>query len=759
MAKQGFRNTAGDIYVYQEQTTSSSIGIDSNESNLLKIVAQSTPGATPASAGGTPTAGASGIFLDAGQTTGDITIVPEASGNLVALNVFEFTGGSVTSGVMVIDQDGVIGSTTDTVDGTVLIGQTSGQPTFSATPSVTSITIADAPVNPTDGANKQYVDSIATGFNFIAPVRVATTADLNATYANGAGGVGATLTNAGAMAAISIDGVALSSSDRVLVKNQTAQEQNGVYQVTTVGSGAVNWVLTRTTDYDQPAEINPGDIVPVEQGTANANTLWLQTATVATIGTDPITFVEFGPSGNLYLTKAANLSDVASASASRSNLGITNIATQSTTNHAVLVGATSDGVTSITVGTTGQVLTGSTGADPAFANIGTNSGLTNHGVLLGQGNSAFVATAAGTTGQVLVASTGSNPAWGTVSLTSGVTGTLPVANGGTGNTTFTAYSVVCAGTTSTDPFQNVSGVGTSGQVLTSNGAAALPTWQDAGGGSSGITITTYNTAGSYAFVKNGSTKMIEVYAWGAGGGGAGGGSGLPGGGGGNGGAFYYKVPASFVAASVTVTVGTGGAGGTAGNPGSDGTPSSFDNMTTGDPSGLANGAPGSTGGYLGTVFSVNNAPVSNPPLINGSPQYQTAGQGGGSASTVNCNPVFQGNMLPTGGGGGGPSGAPGSVAGTGGNILQAKLSYGFSPTGTTIIAGGIAGVAPNGNGGNGNDASSATTYLCGGTGGGGGYGTGHGGDGGFPGGGGGGGGTTGAGGDGGDGLVIVIEYA
>jgi len=59
-------------------------------------------------------------------------------------------------------------------------------------------------------------------------------------------------------------------------------------------------------------------------------------------------------------------------------------------------------------------------------------------------------------------------------------GTLNVGHGGTGNTTFTAYSVICAGTTATGTFQNVSGVGTAGQVLTSNGASALPTWQDGG---------------------------------------------------------------------------------------------------------------------------------------------------------------------------------------------------------------------------------------------------------------------------------------
>lgn len=57
--------------------------------------------------------------------------------------------------------------------------------------------------------------------------------------------------------------------------------------------------------------------------------------------------------------------------------------------------------------------------------------------------------------------------------------TVPI--GGTGNTTFTAYSVICAGTTATGAFQNVSGVGTANQVLVSNGAGALPTWQSVPG--------------------------------------------------------------------------------------------------------------------------------------------------------------------------------------------------------------------------------------------------------------------------------------
>ena len=56
---------------------------------------------------------------------------------------------------------------------------------------------------------------------------------------------------------------------------------------------------------------------------------------------------------------------------------------------------------------------------------------------------------------------------------------VTVAQGGTGDASVTAYAVLCGGTTTTNPIQSVSGVGTASQLLTSNGASALPTWQAA----------------------------------------------------------------------------------------------------------------------------------------------------------------------------------------------------------------------------------------------------------------------------------------
>jgi hypothetical protein len=110
--------------------------------------------------------------------------------------------------------------------------------------------------------------SSVTGGSYKKNVRVATTAALTVTYSNGTSGVGATLTNAGSPAAISIDGVALSLNDRVLVKDQASGLQNGIYAVTTVGTIATSWVLTRATDADTAAEAAAA-LVSVSEGTTN----------------------------------------------------------------------------------------------------------------------------------------------------------------------------------------------------------------------------------------------------------------------------------------------------------------------------------------------------------------------------------------------------------------------------------------------------------------------------------------------------------
>jgi len=157
----------------------------------------------------------------------------------------------------------------------------------------------------TSSAIKSYVDNVAAGgFTVLTSALLATTANLSGTYANGAAGVGATLTNNSTQAALSLDGVVTQVADRVLVKNQTAQEENGIYDVTTVGDGSTDWVLTRASDYDEAAEIEPGQLVAITAGDTLLGSIWLQTATVTTMGTDPIVFSIFAQPGNTFVTLA-----------------------------------------------------------------------------------------------------------------------------------------------------------------------------------------------------------------------------------------------------------------------------------------------------------------------------------------------------------------------------------------------------------------------------------------------------------------------
>ena len=157
-----------------------------------------------------------------------------------------------------------------------------------------------------DAATKTYVDTIAAaGLHYHDPVRVEQEGNLNATYNNGASGVGATLTNAGTQAALVIDGVTMVVADRVLVYNQTDASENGVYTVTDIGSGSTNWVLTRAADADSYAPSDPdslgqGDAFFVQEGAAGAGeTYVMNTVGTITFGTTGITFVQIS-SAQIY---------------------------------------------------------------------------------------------------------------------------------------------------------------------------------------------------------------------------------------------------------------------------------------------------------------------------------------------------------------------------------------------------------------------------------------------------------------------------
>ena len=157
------------------------------------------------------------------------------------------------------------------------------------------------PSSAQDAATKNYVDSVAAGLNPNAACYGASTANLAGyTYANGTAGVGATLT-AGANGVFTQDGIAIPVGERWLYKNDTTGlgAYNGVYIVTVAGDGATAAILTRASDYDTPENINNSGLIPIQFGTANAGTGWLQTATITTVGTTPLVFIQFGQTAGI----------------------------------------------------------------------------------------------------------------------------------------------------------------------------------------------------------------------------------------------------------------------------------------------------------------------------------------------------------------------------------------------------------------------------------------------------------------------------
>ena len=159
-----------------------------------------------------------------------------------------------------------------------------------------ALTLSGAPTSDLHAATKLYVDSVASGINFHAPVKAATSTNISTTYANGTNGYGATLTADANGAMGTVDGQTMSVGDRVLVKSQTDAKQNGIYVVTSLGGASSKWVMTRATDDDNNpnGEMSGGDFCFVTAGTLSANTGYILSGSgTLTIGTDNINYVQF----------------------------------------------------------------------------------------------------------------------------------------------------------------------------------------------------------------------------------------------------------------------------------------------------------------------------------------------------------------------------------------------------------------------------------------------------------------------------------
>jgi hypothetical protein len=289
---------------------------------------------------------------------------------------------------------------------------------------LTSVAVTQDPTSALQLATKQYVDAVAEGLHVHASCAAATTGTLasitggTVTYNNGTAGVGATLTLSVALTVL--DGYTLLNGDRVLVKNEVTQANNGIYTWATGGT-----VLTRATDFDTAAEMASGDFTFITNGTLYANTGWVQTDPVTVVGTSPVTWIQFSGAGaytagtGLTLT-GTQFSLTAPVTAALGGTGQTSYATGD-----MLYASASTTLSKLTIGAANYVLT-STGTAPQYVAQSTLS--------VGSATTATTATTATNATNTAITLDSTNADY-YITVVSANTGNLPqlVATGLTAN--------------------------------------------------------------------------------------------------------------------------------------------------------------------------------------------------------------------------------------------------------------------------------------------------------------------------------------
>jgi hypothetical protein len=330
---------------------------------------------------------------------------------------------------------------------------------------------------------------------------------------------------------------------RILIKNQASGAQNGVYVLTNQGSGSTNWSMVRSTDMDTAGTgantVSPGDTFYVTSGVSQATTSWVQTTKLPIIiGTTALVFTQVGgPAGGYtfgtglqLIGSTISLTDttVTAGAYTLSNFTVdaqgrlTAASSSATTGSGNVVLDTSPTLVTPALGTpTSGTLTSCTGLPISTGVSGLGTGVATFLATPSSLNLLNAVTDETGTGSLVFATSPTlvTPALGTPSsgtltsctglpLSTGVTGTLPIANGGTGQTTASTAFNALSPITSVGDLIIGNGVnsatrlaiGANGYVLTSDGTTA--SWQVTTGGvtsfSAGTTGFTPSTATSGA---------------------------------------------------------------------------------------------------------------------------------------------------------------------------------------------------------------------------------------------------------------------
>ena len=287
------------ITIAAEDATASNKGIASFSSDDFAV----TSGAVTVKASGITNTQLAGSIANSKLANSSLTIGSDE----ISL------GGAQTdlNGITSLDVDNI------TIDGNTVSSTNSNgnivlDPNGTGTVDVSGakITTVGTPSQSTDAATKGYVDGVINGLDVKNSVQFASTANVAGTYNNANGTI-----TAGSNGALSMDGGSPSIGDRVLLKDQTSNVQNGIYTVTTAGSASAAYILTRANDADTAAEISGGSFFFVEQGSANADNGYVTTHNgTPTLGSSAITFEQFSGAGQIgagdALTKSGNTLNV-----------------------------------------------------------------------------------------------------------------------------------------------------------------------------------------------------------------------------------------------------------------------------------------------------------------------------------------------------------------------------------------------------------------------------------------------------------------